>query len=229
MHKLTATKYHLDNYERLERQQYEQARRQFKRDPNSTREAFELIFELEAFLFQVKSSLDMLVKLLIPILGKDVVGTRTYKDEGNQLIKGLTRFKNRPGSNADAINALIALIETNRDAWLRTVVQMRDELNHVKGLSDYRFIPVRSPNGDVGVQKPQFRGKETLDFMRFVYQKNLEYPQDFMVFALAVKAWPGLGVGPEDQARVQAVFKCEAAKYVKWCWRMIPPRVTNQA
>jgi hypothetical protein len=171
----------------------------------------------------------MLVKLLIPIIGKDVVRTSTYKNEGNHLIKGLSRFKNRPGSNADAINTLIALIEANRDAWLKTVVQMRDELNHVKGLSDYRFNPVRLPNGDIGVQKPRFRGLETLDFMRRVYEKNLEYQQDFMVFALAVKAWPGIVVGPEDPSRVQAVFNCEAAKYVKWGWKLILPRPTNQA
>jgi len=71
MHKLSATKYHLNNYCRIEEAEFQS----LKTNPPSTDkafEAFELIFEIEAFLFQIKSSLDMLAKLLIPIIGNEV-------------------------------------------------------------------------------------------------------------------------------------------------------------
>jgi len=99
MHKLAATKYHLNNYQRIERQHYENARRTFKKNPHKTREAFELIFELEAFVFQIKSSLDMLVKLVDPVVGPDIIKTRTYSNEGDDLIKGLEQYKKKKGVN----------------------------------------------------------------------------------------------------------------------------------
>ena len=47
MHKLHAVKYHLRNYERIEKAHYVRATRESKKKPEQTREAFELIFELD--------------------------------------------------------------------------------------------------------------------------------------------------------------------------------------
>ena len=115
MHKLTATKYHLENYRNIEEKQFVEASELFKNDPSTTREAFELIFELEAFLFQIKSSLDILVKLLDPIIGNHRVKTKTFGDKGNNLIKGLRKYKKQNGTNEVAVDNLINIIEYHQD------------------------------------------------------------------------------------------------------------------
>jgi hypothetical protein len=102
MHKLTATKYHLANYERLELEERAIAEEMYGRGSANRREAFPLICELEAFLFQVKSSLDMLAKLLGPIIGHGNVKTSTYGAKGDGLLKGLEAYRKRPSANRGA-------------------------------------------------------------------------------------------------------------------------------
>ncbi len=224
MHKLTATKYHLDNYERTEKNQYEDARRKFKKNPNQTREAFELIFELEAFLFQIKSSLDMLIKLLIPIVGEGIVRTTTYSNEGDDLIKGLNQYKKKTGVHIPMIDQLITLAETNKHGWLKATVDMRDELNHRQGLRDYKFLPVKLPSGEIIAKKPKFKDFNTLDMMKTIHSNNLIFQQDFMSIALAIKAGPAFILMQENPARVQGIFNHKSAKYVRWCWGLNLPQ-----
>jgi hypothetical protein len=99
MHKLAATRYHLDNYARLEREHAQKARRLFKKQPHWREEAFELIFELEAFLLQAKSSLDMLAKLVSVAVGKGTIHVNTYGDAGDKLVKGLEQYRKRKNAN----------------------------------------------------------------------------------------------------------------------------------
>lgn len=218
MHKLTATKYHLDNYIKIEKQQFEYSRRFFKEKMNQTREAFELIFELEAFLFQVKSSLDMLVKLMIPIVGNNVVHTQTFGNKGEKLIKGLTKYKRKKDINVDAVDNLINLIKSDKDSWLEKVVTMRDELSHYKALRDYKFLPIKLPNGQIGVRKPAFKNMDTVKFMKIIFSNNIEFHQDFMAFALSIKAPPILQLIHQDTKSAIDKFNHEAAKFIKWAW-----------
>lgn len=222
MHKLSATKYHLDNYIRIEKQQYEHSRRFFKKQMNETREAFELIFELEAFLFQIKSSLDMLAKLMIPIVGKNVVQTQTYGDKGEKLIKGLTQYKQKKEVNVVAIDHLINLIKSDKDSWLEKVVGFRDELNHYKALRDYRFEPIQMPKGQIGVRKPAFKNMNTVEFMKLTFSNNIEFHQDFMALALAIKAPPIFQLIPQDATSAIKDYNHEAARYIKWAWGLRP-------
>lgn len=175
MHKLHATKYHLNNYITIEKEQLQQFKTSFGKGDYTTREALELIYELEAFLFQVKSSLDMMVKLLIPIVGKNIVHTKTFGDKGKKVIKGLEKFKEKSGVNVAAVSSLIELIKSDKDSWLEQVVNIRDELNHIRGLRDYAFEPVKLPNGKLGIQKPRFKNMDTVDFMKLVYSNNLGF------------------------------------------------------
>lgn len=218
MQKLFGTKYHFKNYKRLEAEQYKQAKNQFKNNPHETREAIELIFEIEAFLFQIKSSLDMLVKLLRPTLGNGVVRTQTYSNKGDDLIKGLTQYKNNKNANKEFVENLILLIEDHKETWIKKSVELRDELNHDKGLRDYKFIPRVLPNGEVAVIKPRFKNVETLGFLKTVYSNNLIFHQDFMALSLALKAPPFMFLGHEDQKHVSEMYGKKIGKYIKFCW-----------
>lgn len=221
MHKLSATKYHLENYRRMEAEQLEQANRQFSKDPSRTKEAFELIFELEAFLFQVKSSLDMLVKLLRPILGEHVVRTHTYGDKGEALIKGLRQYRKKKGVNLEAVDHLIFLAERHKEGWLERTVELRDELSHIEGLRNYQFRPIRMGDGSIVAQKPRFKNYETLKVLEVIYENNLVFHQDFMAFSLALLSPPGFVLGQRSESEPAPGFPPEVTKYIRWCWRLV--------
>ncbi len=218
MHKITAMKYHLDNYQRIEKEHLIKARRLFKKDQNQTIEAFELIFELESFLFQLKSSLDMLVKLLIPIIGKGIVGTQTFGDKGNNVIKGLEKYKSKKDVNVKAINDLIILIRDDKNSWLKNVINIRDHLNHIKGLRNYEFVPFKLPNGEIIPKKPQFLKLQTVPFMRLVYSNNLEFSQDFMSLSIAIRLPRGLFLIEANSTKCQEEFNHKAARFIKYAW-----------
>jgi len=167
MHKIAATKYHLDNYARLEQKHADAARRLFKKNPTYREEAFELIFELEAFLLQIKSSLDMLVKLVGPVLGPGTVRTHTYSDEGDSLVKGLEQYKKRNNANLEAADNLIRLVKADKDDWIARVVAMRDTIAHYKGVRRYQFEPVQLADGRIGVRAPRFMATDTCGFRKF--------------------------------------------------------------
>ncbi len=218
MHKITAMKYHLDNYQQIEKRLLNKARRLFKKDPNTTIEAFELIFELESFLFQLKSSLDMLVKLLIPIIGKGIVGTQTFGNKGDKLIKGLEKFKSKKDVNVNAIDDLSTLIRDDKDSWLEKVIKIRDHFNHIEGLRFFQFIPRKLPNGNIVPQKPKFQNIQTVPFMKLIYSNNLEFHQDFMCLLLAIRLPTGLFLIEANPQQCQKEFNLKAARFIKFAW-----------
>jgi hypothetical protein len=81
MHKLSAVKFHLEAYRRTEQALYEQHLRSFQKDPNQTAECFPLIFAFEGFMFQMKSCLDMLVKIFEVVPMPNNPKTHTYGDK----------------------------------------------------------------------------------------------------------------------------------------------------
>jgi hypothetical protein len=222
MHKLSAMKYHLENYERIEEEQYKQCYETFPTNPTEIREAFELIFELEAFLFQMKSSLDMLVKLLIPAIGPNLVKTHTYENAGNTLLNGLRQYGESKKANKAAVQNLASVVEIHRDGWIKGAVALRDELNHIEGLNNYQFVPLHLPDGKIGVERPRFKGKETLPFMRLIYHNALVFHQDFMVYTLSLKSPPVFSLAPQDPVRAEKDFP-GCGQYVKFCWVMTDP------
>lgn len=219
MHKLAATRYHLDNYARVEHDHAERARKLFKKHPDRREEAFELIFELEAFLLQVKSSLDMLAKLVSVVVGEGTVHTDTYGAEGDKLVKGLEQYKKRGNANVAGADRLIALIKADKADWIAKVVSIRDDIAHYRGVRRYQFEPLRLPDGGIGVAKPRFRDLDTLQFMRLVYSNNIQFHQDFMCLALALRAPPALALGGVETASAIQQFG-KYGKFVKWGWNM---------
>jgi plastocyanin len=88
-----------------------------------------IIYEVETFLFQVKSTLDVLAQIIGMIY--HMKGTRTYKDDGDILIKNL---KNN-SSKEQGINAVrLATILEKHQGWVKDTVDMRDEVTHYSDL-----------------------------------------------------------------------------------------------
>lgn len=212
MHKLHATRYHLGNYEMFEKMEYEEVS---TRDIDETRECLELISEVEAFLFQVKSSLDMLVKLLDAVLGKGIVRTQTYIKYGEKLIKGLEQYKQSNGANKKAVDALIYLITADKEDWIKTTIGWRNELNHIKGLRGYVFKKVIDSDGKIVIEKPTFKNKEVLPLLRTIYENNLNYHQDFIAYVVMLKLPSAFNLIPADKSKAVQEFG-DLGEFVKW-------------
>jgi hypothetical protein len=87
MIKISAMKYHLKNYEQHETLCIEQLKAKCGANSHISLQAYELLFELEAFMFQMKSALDFAVKFL-EALFPHRFKTKTFGDMGEDLIKG---------------------------------------------------------------------------------------------------------------------------------------------
>lgn len=222
MLKHTAIRSHLQNYKTLEQKTFDEFVKTMDERPNETREAFELIRELEAFFFQVKSSLDMIVKIMNPILGKGFVRTKTYADEGDVLVKGLQQYSKKGGVNLEAVERLIELIRADKKEWLAWAVDCRDQLSHTQALSNFKFTVRGFHQGVKQAVRPRFGGEETVPLLERVFQNNLEFQQDFLAFALAIALPQGLVLALENPERAQSEFGPSGA-YIKYCVVFVRP------
>lgn len=228
MHKLSAMKYHLERYAEADATLAQEALRMWAKSPGHTFEALPLIFEFESFLFQLKSALDMLVKMLDSLGLKWSLPTKTYEDEGDALIGSLNGYRARvekllgegkspahPSENLTKIDALIALVETARDDWLSRAVDWRDRITHVQGARDFVFTPSEDLGGIITAERPRYKGEEPLAFMQRAYARAVEYHQDFLAHALTLVC--GFELGPAN-SEFAAQMGERHAPYIKWGW-----------
>jgi hypothetical protein len=91
-----------------------------------------IIYEVEAFHFQVKSCLYVLNQLIRTAYRLPY--GRTYKNAGEILIQNLR--DNCPKDLQTKRDSMIAVIESNR-RWILHIVEMRDEVTHDSDLNAY--------------------------------------------------------------------------------------------
>lgn len=117
-----------------------------------------LIYETEAFLFQVKSCLDILVQFLkffIPSL-KDF---RTFKKRGN-IAGGLVIETLRNNDKSDIAD----IFEQNCQKWIQELVDMRDTITHYSSLKGFNcFIEDPYLGGEVRIHYPSMPNEIPVD------------------------------------------------------------------
>lgn len=106
-----------------------------------------LIYELEGFLYQMKSCLDMLAQLLRST-GYHSVGD-SFGDHGERLIKQLN---NPPSNRTEQSKRLVDLIVEAQSSWLDEAINLRDSMAHQGFLKGFNYF----------VQKP-YLGHGTAD------------------------------------------------------------------
>lgn len=217
MHKLSAVRYHLKRYFDEEKNEFHNCKKRFAKDPNVCIEAFELIFEFESFLFQVKSALDILAKLLNVAVGEGIIATTTFGDKGQRIINGLEQLKRKKRVKLESIDALINLIQTDKEQWLAKIIEFRDELNHIKALQNYYFKLIPLPNGQRAIEKPKFKGIETVPLMETITQNVIDFSQDFMCLAFDLKVPRSFKLVLADIKNVEKDFD-KFGKYIKYMY-----------
>lgn len=151
-HKLYAVKYHLATIQA----EIDDCIRDFKTNHHANSgAAFEvenprLVYETEAFLFQVKSSLDLLTQMLGRIIGP-LSSCRTF---GRKKIEGQ---EHAGGRVIDALmkngyEELGRLFEDHRKKWIQELVDMRDEITHYSGLNGFSCFVGEPYTGQSEVQ-----------------------------------------------------------------------------
>ena len=183
-HKLHAVKYHLNNYERAERDKIEEFGKNYK-PPTGVQQIIEeprLIYEVEAFLFQVKSCLDVLSWVLKPVFG---FAYCSFGDEGDDLIKQLKN--NCPAKLALYANSIVELIEEAQDTWTGELIDMRDQITHYSNLEGFDcFIHDPYTGGDTAsIHYPTMPNqRRALEYCQDIWQRLLFFCECFLKFAI---------------------------------------------
>jgi hypothetical protein len=144
--------------------------------------------EVEAFLFQAKSTLDLLCKTLEPLLD---IKVRTFGDKGDAIVRSLRN--NVPDDRKDRAAELICLIEGDQE-WLRRMIALRDTVGHFRVLSSSGLRSQRVGER-VFVGEPVDENRiEFSKTLGVLYFNLLTFCEDFLALTLNLAMPQGLTV-----------------------------------
>jgi len=145
-----------------------------------------LVYEVEAFLFQVKSCLDVLSRMLEPALA---FSHCKFGDKGDEIIKRLRN--NCPASLAIYAEKIIKLVEDAQDAWIVELITMRDTITHYSRLEGFNCF-VEDPyigGGTASIHYPTMPNtRKVLEYCQDVLNRLLSFCEDFIRFTLEIMA-----------------------------------------
>ncbi len=175
-HKLHAVRYHLST---LKTEIKEQVENFEKNHTAGSGVAFErenprLVYETEAFLFQVKSSLDLLTQALGCVI-PPLKGMHTFKSKkvdgawcaGGGVIDALKQ------NNSEELSDIF---DQHRKKWIQELVKMRDDVTHYTHLKEFNcFIEEPYMGKDqVTIHYPTMPSGEKVDnYCHDIYEKLL--------------------------------------------------------
>jgi len=183
-HKLHAVKYHLNNYEQAESDKIKEFSKNYKPPAGAPMviEEPRLIYEVEAFLFQTKSCLDVLSWVLKPVFGFPYC---SFGDKGDDIIKKLKN--NCPAILATYAENIIKLIEDAQDAWLVELIRMRVQVTHYSSLEGFNCF-IEDPyigGGTANIHYPTMPDtRRALEYCQDIWKRLLSFCEDFLRFTL---------------------------------------------
>lgn len=98
----------------------------------------EMLYEVDAFFHQFKSTLDMLVKTLCIVFGTTPGKLSTYKSHGDGVVKFLKGQLKDSRFTSGRVQQLIEIIEQAKP-WLKTIITLRDTLSHYQPYVHFGF------------------------------------------------------------------------------------------
>lgn len=184
-HKLHAVRYHLSTLKTEIKERVED----FKKNHSAgsgvalERENPRLIYETEAFLFQIKSSLDLLTQALgcviPPLKGMHTFSSKNIdgvKHAGGKVINALKE---------NNFEELSSLFERHRKKWIQELVKMRDDVTHYSHLRGFNCF-IEEPymgKGQVTIHYPTMpSGIKVDDYCQEVYKELLELYESALRF-----------------------------------------------
>jgi hypothetical protein len=183
-HKLYAVKYHLKNYEQAESDKIKEFSKNYK-PPTGIQQIIEeprLIYEVEAFLFQAKSCLDVLSRVIEPAF---CISCHQFGNEGDGVINVLQ--KNCPTLLSAYAEKIIKLIKDAQEAWIVELIKMRVQITHYSSLEGFNCF-MADPYLGGGIAKIHYptmpNKRRALEYCQDVWKKLLSFCEDFLKLTL---------------------------------------------
>jgi len=172
-HKLQAVKYHLSTIKTEIRERVKEYKNNHSAGSGVSFEMENprLVYETEAFLFQTKSSLDLLTQALGCLLPPlKTMNTFKKKDgcAGGKVILALKK---------NGYEELGSLFEQHRTEWIQEIVEMRDKITHYSELSGFNCFIEEPYTGkeEVAIHYPTMPSGEKVDvYCQSIYDKLVE-------------------------------------------------------
>lgn len=190
MHKMYAVRFHKIEIENEIEKQVKYYNESFTPGAGAQfeQENLKLIYNTEAFLFQVKSNLDILIQAL-GLLVPPIKNFRTFKHsgQGDNYISGGKVIKElkKSGEYPEILN----LLEKNRSEWIQELVKMRDVITHysnLKGLNCFIEDPSRG-NKEVKIEYPKMpNGVRLDDYCEIMYNNLLNLYKNMLILILDI-------------------------------------------
>lgn len=182
--KLQAMVYHIGNYTNLDKHYHEEAIESFKEFPSTTNNCCSLIYELEAYLFQLKSALDMAIKIL-GILLPNHFKTKTFGNNGEYFIKNLKSLKKVKTERSELIDSIIEMVKNDQSNWLKDSIELRNTISHYKSMRFFAYR-VKKEDGETMVEEPRVLNHAPLVFMEKTFFNCMEFIQDLISFSIVL-------------------------------------------
>jgi hypothetical protein len=187
-HKLDGVKYHLDNFVANENGEITKLQRE-NHVPGGVDMLIEepkILYEIEAFLFQTKSTLDVLAQLVAILF--DLKSVNTYSEGGANLTNSLK--KNPPKNLKSIAEDLIPIVAKYRQ-WVLNIVDMRDEVTHYSELEGFScfIIHTYKGGGSVDISYPAMPdGKRARNYLEKAWKTLLDMITEIMPILARVAA-----------------------------------------
>jgi hypothetical protein len=154
----------------------------------------ELYEEFDVFSVQIKSTLDHLVQVMRPILGRNRWTMYSFGDKGERVLASLKR--NTSKHHAAHVRMMEHyLFGENNKAWLAMIIDARDQVNHgmAGGMKIERFAVSRDVAGTVHL--PMWNQEQRLGpAMAITWENLFRYVEDFIVLAINFRLKPEFGL-----------------------------------
>lgn len=212
--KCLAVKYHHNRFIQEEIVASANARERLKKNRKERVTEFVLQFEFEAYLFQIRSCLDKLAKLL-NIVVESKISTTTFGKRGERISKSLEKIKKDKSIKTETVEMMLQLIKKAQERWLEKVILARISLNKIRTLQGYHYIPNELPNGEITIEKPLFAGKPAVELMGMFTEELCLFAQEFITFSIDLVVPRAHTLTKANSGRMKRKYK-ELGKYVKY-------------
>lgn len=193
--KLVSVWKHAREYERLEDSLLKEVTERTT-DPASSVITIEtsqdLFLEFDEFLVQLKSCLDYLVKIPIPIFGRKTWNLRTFANKGENVMKVLRR--NVGQAHKAQVDGIQKVLFDQSKAWLQATIDARDKINHYVdgGISFEHFSIYRHPETGT-IHKPMWSDDQSVrQFIDVSWNNLFRFGEDFTALMLYFRHKPEL-------------------------------------
>jgi len=131
-HKLYGIKYHTEIFVDEEKKIINEYQTEYDApDHDSIFHNPKLIYEMESFLFQIKSVLDIFTQIMSMIFNISKMNTYSISEKGNKIINKLLE------GNYNLLRNELANQLQMHESWVRDAIDMRDEITHISDLRGF--------------------------------------------------------------------------------------------